>query len=970
MSENIYKGTPNITVVDNRGLAIRSLAYNRKTLSDSLDERISRTLYDTLGYVDSQCDPRLFTKQQDDSSVVSNVQNINSLSGQVLYTNSVDSGWAANINDAEGRSAWFLDARGTLITMEYDALGRPTLVNETAQGASARISERFVYGESETDAKQNNLRGKLVRHYDTAGCLASERFSITGGLLTQTRWLLNNLDNTSDWQGDSESNWQNALADQSYTTSWAISALGEQLSQTDAEGNVQRYLYDVAGQLTSSFLTLNGQSEQTILSDIRYNANGQKLSETAGNGVVTDYEYEESTLRLIGIKTSRTVSGSHTILQDLRYEYDPVGNVLVVHNDAEATRFFRNQKVVPENRYQYDALYQLVSASGRESDANRNYQSFPSGITPIPSDASQYVNYTQSFTYDRGGNLTTIQHNGASQYTTNITVSDKSNRGVWQSGSDPITDVDSWFDARGNLNSLQQGIALNWDGRNQLTQVSPVVREGDVNDSEHYWYGGNSVRVVKRTIQKTANSTQENMVIYLPGLELRRQATGGNVNEALSVIKVDSGGRPHVKVLHWSSGRPDGIENDQYRYAFNDRQNSSLLELDNDAQIISQEEYYAYGGTAIWAMRSQIEANYKFVRYSGKELDATGLYYYGYRYYMPWIGRWLNPDPLGVVAGLNPYRFVSNNPSSSQDIDGLIEEKYLSDEFIKAINGEVPSADYLPYGSSLASIHNWNSPEPNPTRDTNINPFSPRIGEATEPTHEALVAQSQAQGLTEGLSSANLWAIYMYSRESGPYHAMMIPTWTLSQTQFNQGYRYRDAARLRNALSLMQPYEGKTYRGALLVGAVYNSGKGYFPKMYQDGGSKKNYNIINIGDYVSTTTFFSTSAEPKAASEFVMRQRFGNAFSFDTALFEIQNRSGRNITQLTQEHQAEILMSPGALFKVTGVEYKQFGVKIGLEEQDDSVWDSPDIVVRDYRFGYEMRGRPAYPRLTKSYSSD
>lgn len=674
MAENIYKGTPTIAVMDNRGLVVRSLAYNRQTVSDTLDERISRTVYSPLGYVESQCDPRLFTQQQNDSSVLPNVRNTNSLSGQVLHSQSVDSGWVANINDAEGRSAWFLDSRGSLITMEYDQIGRPVKVNESTQGGSQRISERFVYGENDANAKENNLRGKLVRHYDTAGCLSSESFAITGHVLTQTRKLLNNLDNVSDWQGDDENSWQNALASQAYTTNWTFSALGEQLSQNDAEGNLQRYLYDVAGQLAASFLTLNGQSEQTILSDIRYNANGQKLSETAGNGVVTDYEYEESTLRLIGIKTSRTVSGNNTILQDLRYEYDPVGNVVIVHNDAEATRFFKNRKVVPENRYQYDALYQLVSASGRESDANRNYQSFPSGITPIPSDANQYVNYTQSFTYDRGGNLTRIQHNGASQYTTNIAVSENSNRAVWQSGSDPITDIDSWFDARGNLNKLQQGIALSWDSRNQLTQVSPVVRDGDVNDSERYWYGGNSARIVKRTLQKTANSTQERNVIYLPGLELRSQATGGNVNESLSVIKVDSGGRPQVKVLHWSTGKPDGIDNDQFRYAFNDRQNSSLLELDASAQIISHEEYYAYGGTAIWATRSQIEANYKFVRYSGKELDATGLYYYGYRYYIPWIGRWLNPDPIGIADGLNVYQMVGNNPVTYKDRNGLVGE--------------------------------------------------------------------------------------------------------------------------------------------------------------------------------------------------------------------------------------------------------------------------------------------------------
>ncbi|EOS93313.1 SepC [Erwinia tracheiphila PSU-1] len=36
------------------------------------------------------------------------------------------------------------------------------------------------------------------------------------------------------------------------------------------------------------------------------------------------------------------------MLQDLRYTYDPVANVLKINNDAEEPRLLHNQKVVPE----------------------------------------------------------------------------------------------------------------------------------------------------------------------------------------------------------------------------------------------------------------------------------------------------------------------------------------------------------------------------------------------------------------------------------------------------------------------------------------------------------------------------------------------------------------------------------------------------------------------------------------------
>ncbi|HGJ5882186.1 RHS repeat-associated core domain-containing protein [Arsenophonus sp.] len=84
----------------------------------------------------------------------------------------------------------------------------------------------------------------------------------------------------------------------------------------------------------------------------------------------------------------------------------------------------------------------------------------------------------------------------------------------------------------------------------------------------------------------------------------------------------------------------------------------------------SEEEFFPFGGTAWWAAENQLENHYKTYRYSGKERDATGLYYYGFRYYQPWVGRWLNPDPAGIIDGLNLYRMVRNNPVNLSDPKG------------------------------------------------------------------------------------------------------------------------------------------------------------------------------------------------------------------------------------------------------------------------------------------------------------
>ncbi len=53
--------------------------------------------------------------------------------------------------------------------------------------------------------------------------------------------------------------------------------------------------------------------------------------------------------------------------------------------------------------------------------------------------------------------------------------------------------------------------------------------------------------------------------------------------------------------------------------------------------------------------------------YTGKEKDATGLYYYGARYYDPALGRFTTPDSivqnLYDPQMLNRYAYVRNNPS-------------------------------------------------------------------------------------------------------------------------------------------------------------------------------------------------------------------------------------------------------------------------------------------------------------------
>ena len=55
-------------------------------------------------------------------------------------------------------------------------------------------------------------------------------------------------------------------------------------------------------------------------------------------------------------------------------------------------------------------------------------------------------------------------------------------------------------------------------------------------------------------------------------------------------------------------------------------------------------------------------------------MRQSGLIYYGFRYYSPSLGRFLNRDPLGELGGSNLYGFVENDPVNGWDYLGLDDE--------------------------------------------------------------------------------------------------------------------------------------------------------------------------------------------------------------------------------------------------------------------------------------------------------
>ncbi len=677
-------GTPTLTVLDARRLMVRQVAYHRSPEEQSLTKRITQHRYDAAGRLMSSIDPKLFNTRAARPNLVTSY----SLSGRVLHTDSVDAGWRAYWYGAAGQLLQTVDARGTRTQTQYDPLLRPVATYEKIHEDKAkRCVQRFIYGESEKEEVRNR-RGRLIRHDDPAGTLTISGYGLTGQPLDETRRFLKTLD-APNWPDKVEE--RDMLLEEDndhhiHTTYWTHNALGERMAQTDARKNHQNFTYNITGQLKESRVQLAGQStSQILVSGLDYNAFGQLLREKMASGVTTEYTYDPANQHLIQLCATRPEAP--TLLQDLQYHYDPVGNITEIKDAAKEAKYFKNQKVDPVLQYQYDTLYQLTRATGRESvkaNAVRHSANLLDRL-PIVNDDSVLVKYEHIYTYDEANNLKQVKHSGSAPL--KMAVSLTSNRAVPQWEETTSAEVGRHFDGNGNPLSLLSADVhvtlpldacgtpikvpstqkLFWDASNQLQRVVQFHREGGNDDDECYVYdgGGQRVRKVRRWQAKGITHTEQ--VRYLPGLEIRENSARKESIQTLTL----GGGRCAIRILHWDTAPPKAIKNDQFRYSLNNHLGSSTLELDQAADILSYEEYYPFGGTAIWAAKSQIEAKYKVVRYSGKERDATGLYYYGYRYYAPWLGRWLNPDPAGTVDGLNLFAMVGNNPISRSDPMGL-----------------------------------------------------------------------------------------------------------------------------------------------------------------------------------------------------------------------------------------------------------------------------------------------------------
>lgn len=680
--------TPGTTFLDPLGRAFLVIEHDRVVGGDTF--YATRTVLDVEGNQREIVDARGRLVMRHDVDMLATV----------VRQSSMEAGERRELHDVAGQVVIGWGSRGFRRRIAYDELRRPVRVLVRGGGLAGEIIEQETeYGDDRpTDAR--NLRTHVRRQRDGAGVLTNLGFDAQGNLRGARRKFAAEYAVAPDWSGFVP------LTGESFVAQSEFDALNRPTLLRAPDGTRIRPAYNDAGLLESMNATLPDGWVVAVVTNIDYDAKGRRTQCDHGNGTATAYTYDPHTFRMTALQTKRGPDR----LQELAYTYDPVGNITRITDAAQQTLFFRNRIIDPSCDYTYDAVYRLVEATGREhlgqvgaAPVPSSWNDVPRTGHPHPGDGNAMGRYTQRYAYDEVGNLLQMAHVGTDpvhpgwtvpytyQESSQLDPSRVSNR-LTSAGASVLT-----YDEHGNTTSLlPELLRMTWNHLDQLSSTARQRVNSGVPETTFYIYdaAGERVRkVTERANPAGSGGSRMSERICLGGFEVHRTFAGDGTTlqlERLTTHVMD--GTARVALIERRTAGAGGSPPTLVRFHLGNHLGSIRLELDEQAQIISYEEYYPYGSTSYQAVRSQTEAPKRY-RYTGKERDEeTGLSYHGARYYAPWLARWTTPDPPMENLKTSLYAALRNNPLVFVDSDGKQEHPIIFAE--SRLDFEMQYEDY------------------------------------------------------------------------------------------------------------------------------------------------------------------------------------------------------------------------------------------------------------------------------------
>ncbi|UKZ54352.1 hypothetical protein TrVGV298_008160 [Trichoderma virens] len=645
---DVYADAPTITHLDALGRAIFTetgtgvetrqarVDYNSRgqicRLRDALDRTVEKVTYDLLG--------------------------------RQLHTANMDRGRRWLLSDSDGLSRLSWSEKQTRKRSEYDALRRLKSVwrlSSEEHAVEMKVTE-VTYGEGQPDDAASNLRGQVHQCRDQAGLLTNSKFDVLGRCTMSTRRYANEYRNRLDWSSVKDE--EAALEKDEHKTEYQYNALNLPVENVGSDLGMARRQYDVAGRLAALelFKTDGTGAATSTTNNIKYNA----------NGMITD---------IITIRTT-----DNAVLQDVSYTYDCRAKVVqtedaakIAVNDADSTQ-----------EYHYDCLGQLVQATGRIQVGSQSKHITPYSFNDDkPVGDSKTIRYTETYAYDKAGNMLTMSNTpNTAGYTgwtraytyaeqSCITVGETSNR-LTRTEVGKVTEeykYEGYAGRHGCMTYIPGYSHLSWNDDDRLDSFSTQnvgADNGNTPEMTWYVYDAEGTRVRKVTDRYRDNNDDQPRkskdIRYLPMGDIFSSYTGDNlqpprVTYTLIVADAALGSTP-ISLVEHSTSSPMAL----VRYRLGER-----LEVDPDAKVVSYNEFSPFGSGTYQASNTDAPRAYRFASYR-RDLES-GLYACGARYYAPWLGRWTSADPIGVADGLNLFAYVRNDPINFDDPGGTIKNR-------------------------------------------------------------------------------------------------------------------------------------------------------------------------------------------------------------------------------------------------------------------------------------------------------
>jgi RHS repeat-associated protein len=665
--------TPSSIMVDARGRTIDAVARNGPDPEEWFHTRSTYDIRDNPIEVTDALNRAAFRYIYD-------------LVNRSLRVESIDAGPHRTVLDASGNEVERRDSKGGLSLQSYDLLRRPIrLWARDDSSGSITERQRMEYGDAGNPNQASsdraamrtaNLLGQLIRHHDEAGLTIVAAADFKGNTLDKSRRVIADAPIlkvfepalTNGWQiTPFQVDWnpgpQKTIADREaellentgYQTTTMYDALNRIKSvqlPVDVEGKrgELRPSYNNAGALEKILL-----DETLYVERIAYDAKGRRTLIAYGNGILSRYAYDSRTSRLMRWRSERyakpdevSYHPSGAPLQDFSYSYDLVGNLLEIQDRTPGSGFLNNPEALTVtdpvlaqllasgnalNRYfEYDPIYRLLSASGRECDLPP--ETAPWDDQPRDIDLTKTRAYTQQYYYDSTGNLLRLEHrNQPGGFTREFTLENANNR-LHQMQVGPSS-YDYGFDACGNMLAESVSRHFEWNHADQMKAFRTQTPGAEPSVYAHYLYDA-AGRRTKKLVRKQGGQLEVTHYIDRT-FEHYRWGSGSGLGENNRVHILDD--KQRIALLRLGEADPnDQGPSTQFHLA--DHLGSSHAVVDSGGALINREEYTPYGETSFGSFAK------KRYRFTGVERDEeSGLGYHTARYYACWLGRWSSVDP-------------------------------------------------------------------------------------------------------------------------------------------------------------------------------------------------------------------------------------------------------------------------------------------------------------------------------------